>query len=333
MKAVLLSRPGGPGFLDLQEIPKPVLPTPQHMLVRLHAAGINPVDYKMRKNGTLFPQNLPAVLGCDGAGTVEEIGTAVTQFKPGDPVFFMHGGVGLAPGTYAEWTTVPEWVAARIPDSLTMEEAAALPIPLLTAWESLTRPGPLPVGAPVLIHAGGGGVGHIAIQLAQNFGMNVITTVRGPEKGLLAENDGAAHIIDPERTDFIQETLRLTDGKGVSLLLDPLGGDIFCRSFEAMDLYGHVVTLLEPTCPLTSVLLAKKKNLSVHYVLVLSPMLLERQSEQARQARILESGAKLCARGALKVRISQVFPLEQIREAHEMIESGHTSGKIVLSIP
>ncbi len=333
MKAVLLSQPGGREFLDFKEIPKPVLPSTRHMLVRLHAAGINPVDYKMRMNGTLFPKDLPAVLGCDGAGIVSEVGSSVTQFKPGDPVFFMHGGVGLAPGTYAEWTTVPEWVAAHIPPSLTMEEAAALPIPLLTAWESLTRPGPLPVGSTVLIHAGAGGVGHIAIQLAQNFGMRVITTVRGPEKTHQAEKDGASHIIDPERTDFIQETLRLTEGKGVSLLLDPLGGDIFCRSFEAMDLYGHVVTLLEPTCPLTSVLHAKKKNLSVHYVLVLSPMLLGRQEEQARQARILESGAKLCARGALKVRISHIFPLEQIRDAHELIESGHTSGKIVLSIP
>ncbi len=332
MKAILLTRAGGPDSLELREIPKPVLPSPRHLLVRLHAAGVNPVDYKLRKSGTLFPEKLPAVLGCDGAGTVEDTGAEVTLFKRGDPVFFMHGGIGNAPGTYAEWTAVPEWVAARIPDSLTMEEAAALPIPLITAWESLSRPGPLPAGSPVLIHAGAGGVGHLAVQIAQNFGMTVITTVRGPEKALLAEQDGARHIIDPDRSDFVRETLRLTGGKGVSLLLDTLGGDVFCRSFEAVKLYGHVVTLLEQACDPSSVLRAKQRNLSVHYVLVLSPVLLDRPDEQIRQTRILEQGARLCARGALKVRISQILPLEQVQDAHEMIESGHASGKIVLSI-
>ena len=332
MKAVLLTRAGGPESLEIREIPKPALPSSRHMLVRLHAAGVNPVDYKLRKAGTLFPHNLPAILGCDGAGTVEEIGADVTLFRRGDPVFFMHGGVGKDPGTYAEWTTVPEWVATRIPDPLTMEEAAALPIPLITAWESLTRPGPLPVGSPVLIHAGAGGVGHLAIQLAQNFGLKVLTTVRGQEKAAMAEKDGALHTIDPDRLDFVQETLRLTGGNGVTLLMDTLGGDIFCRSFEAVNLYGHVVTLLEQTCSPSAVLQAKQKNLSIHYVLVLSPALLGRKDEQIRQTRILAQGANLCARGALNVRLSQILPLDQVRDAHELIESGHPSGKIVLSI-
>ncbi|MHB8422155.1 MAG: zinc-dependent alcohol dehydrogenase family protein [Leptospirales bacterium] len=332
MKAVLLSRPGGPESLEIREIPKPVLPSSRHMLVRLHAAGVNPVDYKLRRNGTLFPGNLPAILGCDGAGTVEETGTDVTLFRRGDRVFFMHGGFGKDPGTYAEWTTVPEWSAAHIPDPLTMEEAAALPIPLITAWESLTRPGPLPVGSSVLIHAGAGGVGHMAIQLAQNFGMSVLTTVRGQEKAAMAEKDGACHTIDPDHQDFVQETLRLTGGKGVNLLMDTLGGEIFCRSFGAVRLYGHVVTLLEQACPPSAILQAKQKNLSLHYILVLSPAWLERQDEQIRQTRILAAGAHLSARGALKVRINRILPLDQVRDAHELIESGHLSGKIVLSI-
>jgi NADPH2:quinone reductase len=332
MKAVLLRRPGTKDELVVSEVPEPKLPSPRHILVRLHAAGLNPVDYKLRQAGTFYPETLPAILGCDGAGTVEEVGADVTRFRPGDPVFFMNGGFGDEPGTYAEYTAVPEFAAALKPPALSMEEAAALPIVLITAWESLERAGTLPVGTPALIHAGSGGVGHIALQLARNRGMTVLTTVRGPEKEAFAITDGAHHVIDPDRSNFVEETRRLTGGRGAGFILDTVGGDVFCRSFEATRIYGHVATLLEKACDPAAIIVAKRMNLSVHFVLILSPALMGLESERIRQTRILEAGAHLCASGGLKVRIARTFPLDGVREAHAELEAGHTAGKIVLTI-
>ncbi len=332
MKAVLLRRPGSREELAVSDVPEPRLPSPRHLLIRVHAAGLNPVDYKLRQIGTFYPEMLPAILGCDGAGTVEAVGSSVTRFRPGDPVFFMNGGIGDEPGTYAEWTTVPEFSVALKPPSLSMEEAAALPIALITAWESLDRPGPFPPGTPVLVHAGAGGVGHIALQLARNKGMTVITTVRGPEKQIFAFGDGAHYVIDPDRSDFVEETRRLTGGRGAGLVLDTIGGDVFCRSFEATRLYGHISTLLEKACDGPAIAIAKRMNLSVHFVLILSPTLLGIESERVRQTRILEAGAHLCATGGLRVRIAQTFPMKDIADAHAALETGHTAGKIVLAI-
>ena len=333
LKAVLLRQAGGPEELQLSDVPEPRLPSPAHILVRLRAAAINPVDYKLRKSGTFFPGRLPAILGCDGAGIVEECGRDVQRFRPGDRVFFMHGGYGDAPGTYAQWTTVPEYAAAALPDGVPFEEASALPIPFITAWEALSRAGPLEAGAPVLIHAGAGGVGHLALQLARNRGLLPLTTVRGEEKAIEAKTNGAIHIIDPGKTDFVQATLDFTEGKGAALVVDTIGGETFCRSFDATALYGHVSTLLEKACDDAAVVRAKRRNLSLHFVLVLSPSLLGLADEIARQTRILESGARMLASGAITVRISRSLPLDRVREAHTLIETGHTSGKIVLTIP
>lgn len=333
MKAVVLRQAGDPDALQLEDIPEPRLPSPSHLLVRLHAAGVNPVDYKLRKSGTFFPDRLPAILGCDGAGVVEECGRDVRRFRPGDRVFFMHGGYGDAPGTYAQWTTVPEFAAAALPEGVSFEEAAALPIPFITAWEALSRAGQPDAGTPVLIHAGAGGVGHLALQLARNRGLLPLTTVRGEEKAREARNNGAIHLIDPDRTDFVQATLDLTEGKGAHLVVDTVGGETFCRSFDATALYGHVSTLLEKSCDEASIARAKRRNLSLHFVLILSPSLLGLTGEIAHQTRILESGARMVASGSIKVRISRAIPLDRVREAHALIESGHTSGKIVLTIP
>ena len=333
MKAILLERPGETDALRISEIPDPALPPKGHLLVRLHAAGVNPVDYKLRKAGTFFPDRLPAILGCDGAGTVEACGAEVRRFRPGDRVFFMHGGYGREAGTYAQWVTVPEYATASLPENVSFIEGAALPIPVITAWESLDRAGRLDADDPVLIHAGAGGVGHLALQLARNRGLHPITTVRGDEKAREAAKDGARHIIDPDKADFVQATLDLTGGKGARLVVDTIGGEMFCRSFDATALYGHVSTLLEKACDAPAVARAKKRNLSLHYVLILTPSLLENTVEIGRQTRILESAARMVAAGVLSVRVSRTFPLESVKEAHELIESGHTSGKIVLTIP
>jgi NADPH2:quinone reductase len=156
MKAVVLTGAGGTDMLKLMEVPDPVIEDPQEVLVRLHAAGINPVDYKLRKAGGFYPDRLPLILGCDGAGVVEEVGEDVTKFNVGDEVFFFNGGMGGdEQGNYAERTIIHQDFLATKPNSLSMLEAASVPLVWLTAWESLLN-AMLQPGETILVHAGAG---------------------------------------------------------------------------------------------------------------------------------------------------------------------------------
>ncbi|NOT85577.1 MAG: alcohol dehydrogenase catalytic domain-containing protein, partial [Methylococcaceae bacterium] len=166
MQAILMTAIGAPEVLQLQALPEPEITHPTQVKIKLQAAGVNPVDTKIRRGGLLSSQPLPAILGCDGAGEVVAIGAAVTQVKVGDKVWFCHGGLGLEPGCYAQFSVVDaRWVAA-MPKSLSFAEAAAAPLVLITAWGALVDRGGLKAGQTVLIHAGAGGVGNVAIQIA-----------------------------------------------------------------------------------------------------------------------------------------------------------------------
>lgn len=333
MKAVLMTAPGGPEILQAVELPIPELPGPHYLRVRLHAAGVNPVDTKLRKGGTYFPDKMPAVLGCDGAGVVEAVGARVTRFKPGDEVYFFNGGIGGDPGNYAEYTVIHETYAAAKPRKLSMAEAAAVPLVLITAWESLFDRAGLQAGQSVLIHAGAGGVGHVAIQLAANVGAWVATTVRGHDKAEFVKSLGAEEVIDYTKEDFAQATLAWTGGAGADAVFDTVGGETFCRSFAAAKVYGKVVTLLQTECPATQLKVARTRNQSIHYELMLGPSVLDMHDARVAQTRILEAGAQLIGEGRLKITVSRVLPLEQAAEAHRLVEEGHTTGKVVLSVP
>ena len=160
MLAICMIRTGGPEVLEARDVPIPALPTPHHVRVRLCAAGVNPIDTKLRKNGTYYPDRLPTVLGCDGAGVVETLGNAVTRFRANDEVYFFHGGIGNEPGNYAQYNVVHEDYLAHKPKNLSFAEAAAVPLVLITAWEALHDRARLQVGEQLLIHAAAGGVGH-----------------------------------------------------------------------------------------------------------------------------------------------------------------------------
>src|SRR3989338_3899511 len=166
MKAILMTAAGNADVLQLREIAKPELPSPHHLRVKLAAAGGNPIDTKLRANPVYHPDKLPAIRGCDGAGIVAETGGAVTRFKPGDAVYFCNGGLGGnlggEPGCYAEYTVLHEDYCAAKPANLSLEDSAALPLVLLTAWESLVERGEQHQQT-ILIHAAAGGVGHIAV--------------------------------------------------------------------------------------------------------------------------------------------------------------------------
>jgi len=332
MKAILMTAPGGPEVLQLAEVAMPELPGPFHLRVKLYAAGVNPVDTKLRNGGTYFPERMPAILGCDGAGVVESVGASVTRFRPGDAVFFCSGGIGGEQGNYAAYTVIHEDYAAAKPQSLSMVEAAALPLVWITAWESLRDRAQLKAGESVLIHAAAGGVGHVALQLAKHLGARVAATVSGPDKAAFVRALGADKVIDYPSEDFVAAALAWSGGQGVDAVFDTVGGATFCRSFAAARVYGRVVTLLQSACEAGDMKTARARNQSIHYELMLTPMQLDMHQARVSQRQMLEAAAALLAAGKLQIRVSQVLPLAQAAQAHRMIEAGHVIGKIVLEI-
>jgi NADPH2:quinone reductase len=302
---------------------------PCQLRVRLKAAGINPVDTKLRARGTYYPEDLPTILGCDGAGVVDAVGTAVTRFAPGDEVWFCNGGIGADPGTYAEYTVVHEDHAAKKPANLAFDEAAAAPLVVITAWESLHDRATLHKGNTVLVHAAAGGVGHVAVQLAKAAGCRVIATVGSAEKAAFVKGLGADATILYRDTDFVQAVLDWTGGEGVDLALDTVGGATFQRSFAAVRPYGDVVTLLQPG-PEIDWKVARLRNLRISLELMLSPMYFGWKTARRHHATILERARGLCESGQLRIAVSGRHALRDAAEAHRAIEAGGITGKRVL---
>jgi NADPH2:quinone reductase len=329
MKAVLMHQPGSPEVLQYSEVEPPQLKNKHEILVRVHAAGVNPIDTKLRSRGTYYPELMPAILGCDGAGVVEAVGDAVHHIKPGDEVFYCHGGIGGEPGSYADYKVINARFVAKKPADIDFATAAAAPLALITAWESLYDRARIQPGWKVLIHAGAGGVGHLAIQLAKAAGCEVITTVSSMEKAKFVEALGADRTILYKEQDFA-EAATAWSGGGVDMVFDTIGGKIFEQSFHAVRPYGHIVTLLQPgEVNWTE---ARLRNLSTSLELMLSPMYYGWHEAERHQARILEQCAILLSEGKLKVHVAQTLPLEQAAKAHAMIETGAMQGKLVLSI-
>ena len=332
MKAVVMTASGEPEVLQLQQVPDPILHTDREILVRLHAAGVNPIDTKLRKRGTFYPDQMPAILGCDGAGVVESVGSNVQRFRVGDEVYFCCGGLGATLGNYAEMAVVDERFVARKPASLSFAEAAAAPLVLITAWEALYDRGRLEAGQRVLIHGGAGGVGHVAIQLAKLKRADVCTTVGSQEKARLVRQLGADNSIFYKQTNFVEAALDWTAGEGVDLAFDTVGGKTFYDTFPAVRVYGDVVTILEPDPGYINWKIGRSRNLRVSFELMLTPMLQGLVADQKHQAKILEHCATWIDEGKLKIHLSQTFPLENAAAAHKALETGSTTGKIALVI-
>lgn len=332
MKAILMTAAGSADVLQLREIGKPELPSPHHLLVKLAAAGVNPLDTKLRTRPVYYPNSLPAILGCDGAGIVEAIGNAVTRFKTGDPVYFNNGGIGDEPGCYAEYTTVHEEYCAASPSNLGLQDSAALPLVLITAWEALVERASLQAGQTILIHGAAGGVGHIAVQLAHHLGAHIAATVSDDKKATLVQGLDAEKTILYKEQDFVQETLVWTNGKGVDVVFDTVGGETFLRSMNAARIGGKIVSLLSTPLSLEDTQLARLRNLSLCYELMLTPQVMKLHDERIRQRRILEQCAQLIGDGKLGVLVSFALPLAEAQQAHRMIEQGGVTGKIILTM-
>jgi NADPH2:quinone reductase len=331
MRAIVMNAPGDPEVLQLAELPQPTIATDREILVQLKAAGVNPIDTKLRSRGTFYGDRLPAVLGCDGAGIVIETGAVVQNFKVGDEVYFCNAGLGGHPGNYAEFATVDERFVAHKPKTLSFAAAAAAPLVLITAWEALVDRGRIAPGMKVLIHAGAGGVGHVAIQIAKLKGAKVCTTVSTTEKADFVEKLGADQVIFYQQTDFVKKVLDWTDSKGVDLAFDTVGGKNLAQTFPAVKIYGDLVTILSPSAD-TNWKIARNRNLRIGLELMLTPMLEGLVELQQAQAKILAECAQFIDRGDLKIQLNRALPLAEAATAHRLIEAGSMMGKIALEI-
>jgi NADPH2:quinone reductase len=333
MKATVIKTPGAPNVLELQELPDPKIERPTEILVQLKAAGINPIDTKLRQRGTFYPDQMPAILGCDGAGVIQAVGSEVKNFQPGDEIYYCAGGLGKAgTGNYAQLAIVDESLVARKPSSLSFAEAAAAPLVLLTAWEALYDRAKLEAGQKVLIHAGAGGVGHVAIQLAKLKDAQVFTTVGTQDKARLVRQLGADYPILYKQTDFVQAVLEWTNTEGVDIAFDTVGGKTFFDSCAATRVYGDLVTILEPDPAVGNLKVARNRNLRLSLELMLTPALMGLKSAQRHQTEILKQCAVWIDEGKLKIHLSQTFPLEAAAAAHQLLETGSITGKLALLI-
>lgn len=331
MEAVVMHSPGGTEVLQHQELPVPEIKHDMDVLIRLRAAGLNPIDAKLRQNPGSYSMPLPVVLGFDGAGVVQATGKAVTRFAPGDEVYFCHPSLGGRSGCYAAYTVVPEILLARKPAHLSFSEAAALPLALITAWESLFERASVQAGHKVLVHGGAGGVGHLAIQLAKQAGAGVCATVSSEAKATFVNTLGADKHIYYRDENFAQAVLRWTHGQGVDVALDTVGGQTFEQTFPAMCYGARLVTLLQPAAG-TNWGIARQRNLGIGLELMLSPTYLKIPQAQRAQSRILEVCAPRFDSHELRVFVPKTYPLKDAAQAHQELESGTRTGKLVLDI-
>lgn len=315
MRAMVLPRFGGPELFEQREIPKPT-PGPGELLVRIVASGTNPVDAKLRHDGTWAGFRPPVVLGYDASGVVEGTGPGVKEYKAGDEVWFTPEIFGNALGTYAEWNVVPAAIVAPKPRGLTHVQAAAFPLAAGTAWDALVRRLDVRPGETVLIHGGAGGVGTFAIQIARACGARVIATA-GPKNQTTLRELGADVNVDYTRDDPAAVALRETGNAGVDAVLSCVGGDTIARSIPATRPGGRLATILGISGDVSAFY---PRNLTLHGVFL------------TREGRRLRELAALVDQGKLRPVVDAVLPLAQVGEAHRRLDSGHGRGKIVLQV-
>jgi NADPH:quinone reductase-like Zn-dependent oxidoreductase len=303
MKAERIHTFGGPDVLELDEVPCPQ-PGPGEVLVRVHAAGVNPVDWKIREGYMRAP--LPSIMGSDFSGIVAEVGPGVHGFLVGDAVF---GEVAEESGSYAEYAVAPVSQIAKRPEGIDDIQAAALPVASLTAWQALFDSGKLEPGQTVLIHAASGGVGSFAVQFAKWKGARVIGTTSAMHIDQVRQL-GADQIIDYRATRF-EDAVHEVD-----LVLDTIGGETQDRSWRVLKPGGLLVSVVQPP---------DQQKAIAHGV---------RGAFLISQARgdELDRIAELVASGRIKVVVQAVLPFDQARRAQELSQSGHAGGKIVLRL-
>ena len=320
MKAIQIHETGGPEVLTLADLPIPQ-PGPGQVLIRVEAVGVNFIEVYFR-NG-VYKAALPLTLGSEAAGTVEELGPGVTGFAAGDAV----ASVSVL-GSYAEYALVPAAALVKVPEGLTMQQAAAALLQGMTAHYLSHSTFPLKAGDTALVHAGAGGVGLLLTQMAARLGARVITTVSTAEKAELSRSAGASDVILYTEKDFAAEVKRLTGGKGVDVVYDSVGKTTFEGSLNCLRPRGLLVLFgasSGPVPPFDLIHLSSKGSLFItrptlwHYVAT-------RAELEWRSGDVLGWAAK----GELKLRTEHVYPLSEAAQAQTDLEDRKTTGKILL---
>jgi NADPH:quinone reductase len=326
MRAVIINEHGGPEVLKIADRPTPT-PGDYDLLVEVHASSINPVDTLVRMRG-LAPRPMPMILGYDASGVVTKVGSKVTGFKPGDQVYGCPNLFG--DGAQAEFCLLDSRAAAHKPKSIDHVTAACLPLVSLTAWEALHDKARIEKDQTVLIQGGAGGVGHIAVQLARLHGCKVFTTASRPESISFCTSELKAHeVIDYSKTDVAKRVNELTHNKGVNVVFDTVGGNVFQQSLGCIMPFGSIVAISSST-PGDQLGSVFTRSISIHYEFMGARQIYGANPE--RQGEILTDIARLVDNGSLKPHVSQRFPIERITDAHKAIESKHTIGKIAVAI-
>ena len=324
MRAAILETHNAP--LRLSTVSTPEV-GPREVLVRVRASGVNPLDTKIHAGAAAHARHpLPAILGIDLAGVVEQTGRDVTRFNPGDEVYGMTGGVGGVPGSLAEFAAVDADLLAPKPANLSMREAAALPLIFITAWEGLIDRAALKAGQKVLIQGGAGGVGHVAIQIARAIGADVFATGSAAQRATI-EGFGAVFI---DRVTAIEAYVaEHTGGRGFDIVYDTVGGKVLDASFEAVRRFGHVVSALgwgtHALAPLSF------RAASYSGVFTLLPLL--SGEGRAHHGEIMAEATRLVEAGKLAPLVdARRFTLESVGDAYALIRDHAAKGKLVVDI-
>ena len=325
MRAVVISEPGGPEVLEIEERPVPI-PGDQEILVAVAAAGVNRPDVMQREGKYPPPPGAPDIPGLEIAGVVARRGRDASRFQEGDKV------VALVPGGgYAEFCTVDEMNALPLPKGLTLVEGAGLPETTFTVWYNVFQRGGLRPGEWLLVHGGTSGIGTTAIQLAKAFGALVAATAGTDEKCAAIKRLGADAAINYRSEDFVAAVEEATRGQGADLILDMVGGDYLDRNLTAAAVEGRIVQISTLAGPKTTVDL--RKIMAKRLTLTGSTLRNRPVAFKAELARSIEEAVwPVIAQARYKPVVDKLFSLEEVVEAHRRIDSGQHIGKIILTV-
>jgi NADPH2:quinone reductase len=318
MKAIRVTKHGGPEVLRVEDVPKPT-PGPGQLLIRVQAAGVNPVDTYIR-SGTYSISNLPYTPGFDAAGTIDTVGPDVTNFKPGERVYTS----ATVTGAYAEYALCSAKTVYPLPENVSFEQGAALGVPYATAYRALFHRAKAIAGESVLVHGASGGVGTAAVQFARAAGLTVFGTSSSSEGKDLVKQQGAHHALDHKKPDYLEELMRLTGGKGVDIILEMLSNVNLGKDLPVLAKFGRVVVI------------GSRGNVEINPRDAMSRdasilgMTLFNASESEAQSihRAIYAGLE---NGTLRPIVGKEFPLEQAAAAHVAVMESGAYGKILLN--
>jgi NADPH:quinone reductase len=325
MTVIGISKFGGPEVLVPEQRAVP-MPGPHEILIKVAAAGVNRPDVAQRSGSYPPPPGASDLPGLEVAGTVVALGEGATKHKIGDTVMSLVAG-----GGYAQYVIAPDAQAMAVPASLSIVEAGATPETLMTVWHNVFERGALQPGESLLIHGGSSGIGTMAIQLAKAFGSKVIVTVGSQEKADACTRLGADHAINYKTEDFVAKVKDLTDGQGVNVILDMVGGDYIERNYDAAAVEGRIVQIAFLGGPKATVNFAKAMVKRLHHTgSTLRPRSL---ADKAAMVRAIEAKVMPLLRdGKMKPLMDSTFTLENAADAHRRMETSEHIGKIVLTV-